>query len=64
MFRVERKHHSISLTQLKPVFLAEAFQRIVGVTPAFMRPPYGSYNQRVLDVSGARGQSVATWDFE
>jgi len=41
-----------------------ALQRIIGVTPAFMRPPYGSYNQMVLDVAGARGQGVVIWDFE
>lgn len=29
-----------------------------------MRPPYGSYNQMVLDASGIRGQGVAIWDFE
>jgi len=35
-----------------------------GAYVAFMRPPYGSYNQMVLDASGIRGQSVAIWDFE
>jgi hypothetical protein len=25
---------------------------------------YGNYNDQVLDVSGARGQSVVIWDFE
>lgn len=29
-----------------------------------MRPPYGSYNQLVLDAAGIRGQSVIIWDFE
>ncbi|RDB28531.1 hypothetical protein Hypma_014946 [Hypsizygus marmoreus] len=41
-----------------------ALQRITGAYPAFMRPPYGSYNNLVLDASGARGQSVVTWDFD
>jgi len=41
-----------------------AFQRIVGVTPAFMRPPYGSYSQIVLEISGTRGQSLVNWDFD
>ncbi len=29
-----------------------------------MRPPYGNYNQMVLDASGIRGQGVVIWDFE
>ncbi|TRM63673.1 carbohydrate esterase family 4 protein [Schizophyllum amplum] len=41
-----------------------ALQRIVGVTPAFMRPPYGEYNDMVLDASGVRGQGVVIWDFD
>ncbi|KAF8995027.1 hypothetical protein BDQ17DRAFT_1412305 [Cyathus striatus] len=42
----------------------QALQRITGATPAFMRPPYGSYNNLVLDASGARGQTVVNWDFD
>jgi len=42
----------------------QAVQRITGALVAFMRPPYGSYNQMVLDASGIRGQSVAIWDFD
>ncbi|KAL0571856.1 hypothetical protein V5O48_010109 [Marasmius crinis-equi] len=42
----------------------QALQRIVGVVPAFMRPPYGSYNQNVQDVAGVRGQSLVIWDFD
>jgi len=41
-----------------------ALQRITGAYPAFMRPPYGSYNNLVLDASGIRGQAVVTWDFD
>ncbi|KAI3620938.1 chitin deacetylase [Moniliophthora roreri] len=41
-----------------------ALSRIVGVTPAFMRPPFGSYNDQVLDASGLRGQDVVIWDFD
>ncbi|KAF9463893.1 carbohydrate esterase family 4 protein [Collybia nuda] len=41
-----------------------AFQRITGATPAFMRPPYGEYNNTVLEVAGERGQNVVTWDFD
>ncbi|KAF9533665.1 chitin deacetylase [Crepidotus variabilis] len=42
----------------------QAVSRITGAYVAFMRPPYGNYNQQVLDASGIRGQSVATWDFD
>jgi len=42
----------------------QAFVRITGAMPAFMRPPYGSYNQLVLDASGIRGQGVVIWDFD
>ncbi|CAE6401881.1 unnamed protein product [Rhizoctonia solani] len=42
----------------------QALQRIIGVTPAFMRPPYGSYNDNVRNVAGVRGQKLAIWDFD
>ncbi|KAF9001487.1 carbohydrate esterase family 4 protein [Cyathus striatus] len=42
----------------------QALQRIIGVTPAFMRPPYGSYNDLVRQASAVRGQSLALWDFD
>jgi peptidoglycan/xylan/chitin deacetylase (PgdA/CDA1 family) len=42
----------------------QAVQRITGAYVAFMRPPYGSYNQQVLDASGIRGQGVVIWDFD
>ncbi|CAE6399164.1 unnamed protein product [Rhizoctonia solani] len=42
----------------------EALQRILGVTPAFMRPPFGSYNDNVRNVAGVRGQKIANWDFD
>jgi peptidoglycan/xylan/chitin deacetylase (PgdA/CDA1 family) len=41
-----------------------ALQRIVGVKPAFMRPPFGSYNNLVRRVAAARGQTLAIWDFD
>ncbi|KAF5342263.1 hypothetical protein D9611_002138 [Ephemerocybe angulata] len=41
-----------------------ALTKIIGVVPAFMRPPYGSYNDLVLDVSRQRGQAVVLWDFD
>jgi len=42
----------------------QALQRLVGVTPAFMRPPYGSYNDLVREVAEQRGQKVVIWDFD
>jgi len=42
----------------------QALQRIVGVTPAFMRPPYGSYNDLVRQAAYVRGQKLAIWDFD
>jgi len=41
-----------------------ALERILGVTPAFMRPPYGEYNNDVLEVAYTRGQKVVIWDFD
>ncbi|KAF8604049.1 carbohydrate esterase family 4 protein [Ceratobasidium sp. AG-I] len=42
----------------------QALQRITGVVPAFMRPPFGEYNDNVRNVAGARGQTIANWDFD
>ncbi|KAG9079760.1 Carbohydrate esterase 4 protein [Ceratobasidium sp. 370] len=42
----------------------QALQKITGVVPAFMRPPFGEYNDNVKNVAGARGQSIAMWDFD
>ena len=52
------------ITVFHPFFFTEAVQRITGAYVAFMRPPYGNYNQMVLDASGIRGQGVVIWDFE
>jgi peptidoglycan/xylan/chitin deacetylase (PgdA/CDA1 family) len=42
----------------------QALQRILGVTPAFMRPPYGCYNDLVRQVAYERGQKMVIWDFD
>lgn len=42
----------------------QALWKIVGRYPAFMRPPYGNYNDLVLQASYIRGQAVALWDFD
>ncbi|KAF8501335.1 carbohydrate esterase family 4 protein [Hysterangium stoloniferum] len=41
-----------------------ALQRIIGVNPAMMRPPYGSYNDQVRSASFLRNQSMILWDFD
>ena len=38
--------------------------RIAGVRPAFVRPPYGNYNDLVRQVAAARGQHVVNWDLD
>ncbi|KAF9531740.1 carbohydrate esterase family 4 protein [Crepidotus variabilis] len=44
--------------------IEQALMRITGAYVAFMRPPFGNYNDQVLDVSGVRGQDVVIWDFD
>jgi peptidoglycan/xylan/chitin deacetylase (PgdA/CDA1 family) len=42
----------------------EALERIIGVKPAFTRPPYGNFNDLVRQVADSRGQKLVTWDFD
>ncbi|KAH7339072.1 carbohydrate esterase family 4 protein [Rhizoctonia solani] len=42
----------------------EAIEKITGRNPAFMRPPYGSYNDLVVEVAAEKGQTVVIWDFD
>jgi len=42
----------------------EALERLIGVKPAFMRPPYGNYNDLVRQIADARGQKLVMWDFD
>ncbi|KAJ7732442.1 hypothetical protein B0H16DRAFT_1581465 [Mycena metata] len=44
--------------------MEEAFSRIIGIKPAFMRPPYGNYNSNIQSIAAARGQSLALWDWD
>ena len=37
--------------------IEQALERIVGKAPAFMRPPYGDYNNLVREVAKQRNQS-------
>lgn len=40
----------------------QALERILGVAPAFMRPPYGNYNNLVRQVAKERNQSRMYFD--
>ncbi|KAJ7249751.1 carbohydrate esterase family 4 protein [Mycena haematopus] len=42
--------------------MEEAFSRIIGVIPAFLRPPSGYYTNNVKSIAFSRGQSLALWD--
>ncbi|KAJ7249758.1 hypothetical protein B0H12DRAFT_1019516, partial [Mycena haematopus] len=42
--------------------MEEAFSRILGIKPAFMRPPYGDTDSNVQSIAASRGQSLAMWD--
>ncbi|KAJ7129889.1 hypothetical protein C8R43DRAFT_931089 [Mycena crocata] len=44
--------------------MEEAFSRILGIKPAFMRPPFGSYNGNIQSIAAGRGQSLALWDWD
>ncbi|KAJ7228066.1 hypothetical protein C8J57DRAFT_1147505 [Mycena rebaudengoi] len=57
---------TLSTVQLNDAMfrMEEAFSRILGVSPAFMRPPFGDYNSNVQSVAAARGQSLALWDWD
>ena len=41
-----------------------AFERLLGIKPGFLRPPYGNYNNLVRQVAYERGQKLVTWDFD
>ncbi|CAE6463327.1 unnamed protein product [Rhizoctonia solani] len=41
-----------------------AITKITGRTPAFMRPPYGEYNDEVVEKAANNGQTVVIWDFD
>ncbi|KAJ6512319.1 hypothetical protein DFH09DRAFT_1197564 [Mycena vulgaris] len=44
--------------------MEEAFSRILGIKPAFMRPPFGDYNNNIQSIAAGRGQSLALWDWD
>jgi len=44
--------------------MEEAFSRILDIKPAFMRPPFGDYNDNIQSIAAGRGQSLALWDWD
>jgi len=44
--------------------IEEALQKITGTYPAFLRPPYGNYNDLVLQAGAVRNQTIIMWDFD
>ncbi|KAG8908918.1 Carbohydrate esterase 4 protein [Tulasnella sp. 403] len=42
--------------------LDDALLKILGIKPAFLAPPFHSYDDRVLEVVAKNGQDVVTWD--
>ncbi|KAG6812666.1 hypothetical protein H0H92_001424 [Tricholoma furcatifolium] len=42
----------------------DALVKIAGVTPAFVRPPYGNYNELVQQVAANFKQNLINWDFD
>ncbi|KAG9091926.1 Carbohydrate esterase 4 protein, partial [Ceratobasidium sp. 392] len=57
---------SLSGSALKAEFTKTntAIKKITGADPAFMRPPYGEYDNEVREVAGSLGQKVVIWDFD
>jgi peptidoglycan/xylan/chitin deacetylase (PgdA/CDA1 family) len=44
--------------------MEEALSKILGVLPAFMRPPYGEFNNNIEQIAAQRGQTLALWDWD
>ncbi|PBK70017.1 carbohydrate esterase family 4 protein [Armillaria solidipes] len=57
---------TLSLSEVDDEFtrVDKALESILGVKTAFMRPPFGSYSDTVLQVANAHNQSVIIWDFD
>ncbi|KAJ3503496.1 hypothetical protein NLJ89_g8407 [Agrocybe chaxingu] len=53
----DQAHHDFWLIE-------EALMKITGAYPAFVRPPYGEFNDNIREVAGARGQTIVNWDFD
>ncbi|CAA7269500.1 unnamed protein product [Cyclocybe aegerita] len=53
----DQAHHDFWLIE-------EALMKITGAYPAFVRPPFGEFNDNIREVAGARGQTIVNWDFD
>ncbi len=42
----------------------EALSRILGIKPAFLRPPSGSYTNNARNIAFGREQNLALWDWD
>ncbi|CAG8605239.1 4782_t:CDS:2 [Paraglomus occultum] len=50
--------------RLEMTKLEDAFRKIVGKVPRYMRPPYGSYDTRVRGILASLGYEMITWDID
>ncbi|CAG8775749.1 19926_t:CDS:2 [Dentiscutata erythropus] len=41
---------------------AEIIKNVTGVTPKYMRPPYGDYDDRIRDICKQLGYKIVLWD--
>ncbi|KAF9534052.1 carbohydrate esterase family 4 protein [Crepidotus variabilis] len=63
-------HHkdlnTLTLDQLRSEMSStnDAICKILGTKPAFMRPPFGNYNDDVLSVVGEMHQTAVTWNLD
>ncbi|HEY7123388.1 MAG TPA: polysaccharide deacetylase family protein [Ktedonobacterales bacterium] len=55
---------STSAIQQQLANTSNVIQQTIGVAPAFFRPPYGSYNSRVLSVAGSLHLTPVLWDID
>ncbi|KAJ7806997.1 carbohydrate esterase family 4 protein [Mycena olivaceomarginata] len=57
---------TLSTAQIKDEMfrMEEAFSRILGIKPAFMRPPSGYYDANIKKIAFSRGQNLALWDMD
>ncbi|CAG8723300.1 20412_t:CDS:2, partial [Dentiscutata erythropus] len=46
------------------VSLERAFKKIIGLVPRYFRPPFGSYNDEVLNTIGSLGYTIVLWDID
>ncbi|KAG0312683.1 hypothetical protein BGZ97_010957 [Linnemannia gamsii] len=44
--------------------LEDAFKKIIGVRPTYMRPPFGSLSTPVLEMLGQRNYTAVLWDMD